>query len=274
MAPCAPSVTTATGTLSASEYSADQGSSRPVNAMASCWFGMKAWKYCKFSSRAEDQAPVGSQPTSPKSRTPALRGVEGPRFQFLAEFRDGGERRRRATDQLGRGHRRRVAVRHHRAVLLHAEGHRDGRVPARNAAGEGQVHVFLPGQDLPVVVPVAVVPERGRQPGPQPQPRRGNRLVGHPARAAAHPVAPDFGAGAGAACGSPVKMMSWNTVPVRSRSNPSAAGVRTAESGSKRRVGFASMYGRLRRPRTAGKGEFQRRHRHGALCNRLSACGS
>ena len=44
------------------------------------------------------------------------------------------------------------------------------------------------------------------------------------------------------ACGSPVKMMSWKTVPVSSRSKPSAAGVRTAESGSKRRVGIASMY--------------------------------
>ena len=35
--------------------------------------------------------------------------------------------------------------------------------------------------------------------------------------------------------------MSWNTVPARSRSNPSAAGLRTADSGSKRRAGMASI---------------------------------
>ena len=57
--------------------------------------------------------------------------------------------------------------------------------------------MLLPGQDLPVVVAVTVVPEGGSEPGLQAQPRRGNGLVRHAAGAAAHSFAPDFGAGLG-----------------------------------------------------------------------------
>ncbi|MCY1236982.1 hypothetical protein D9M72_496620 [compost metagenome] len=39
--------------------------------MASRWLGIKAWKYSRLSSLVEDHLPVASQPTSPKSLTPA-----------------------------------------------------------------------------------------------------------------------------------------------------------------------------------------------------------
>ena len=138
---------------------------------------------------------MGSQPTSPNSRTPALWASRAHGSSSSSELRDGGERRRRAADQLAGGHRRGMAVRDHGPVLFHAERHRHGRVPAGDPPGQGQVHVLLRRQDLPVVVAVAVIAERGRQPGPQSQPCRGDGLVGHPAGAAAHPVAPDFGPG-------------------------------------------------------------------------------
>ncbi|CAH0314136.1 hypothetical protein SRABI128_04618 [Microbacterium sp. Bi128] len=121
--------------------------------------------------------------------------VDSPRFEFLPQLRNGCERRRRASNQLGGSHRRRVPVRHHGPVLLHAQGHRDGRMPARNTPGQGQVHVFLGGQNLPVVVTVAVIAEHGGKTGPQSQPGGGDGLIGDAPGAAAHPVAPDFRAG-------------------------------------------------------------------------------
>src|SRR5690606_27307041 len=63
IAPFAPSVTTASGTRSASRYRASRGLSVPVYAIASTAFGMNAWQYASWSSRAGDQAPDGSQPT-------------------------------------------------------------------------------------------------------------------------------------------------------------------------------------------------------------------
>ncbi len=115
-----------------------------------------------------------------------------PRLDLIVQLGNAGERSGRRSDQLGRCYGGRVAMRHQGTVVLDAERDRDRRMPPRNAARQAQVHVFLPGQDFPVVVPVAVVPEGGCQPGAEAQPRRGNGLVRDAAGATAHAFAPDF----------------------------------------------------------------------------------
>lgn len=118
-------------------------------------------------------------------------------------------------------------------------------MPAGNLLRERKVDVFLAFQDLPVVVTVAVVPEGCREIGPQAEARGGNGLVGDTTGQLPMPSLQTSVPGSGA-CGSPVKMMSWKTVPVRRRSHWWSPSDRSAARGSKRRWGLASMHGRLR----------------------------
>ncbi|CAH0301120.1 hypothetical protein SRABI83_04525 [Arthrobacter sp. Bi83] len=120
-----------------------------------------------------------------------------PGLKLVAEVRHCRQCGRGLPDQLGGRHRRGMPVGHHGPVVVHTQGHRHRRMPARNAPRQGQIHVLLPGKNLPVVVPVAVVTERRRKARPQAQPGGRDGLVRHAPGAASHPFAPDFGPGLG-----------------------------------------------------------------------------